>query len=144
MSKVKEWRALDHCDDKRNKSQATEEQDANQTNITQQQSEEWIIIKDSEYVEVETTDTQAAASLQIGIEVAIAVVLRLAIADDGQVEDILQDFNQITRMRQSNRQKTIVEKSKDVNITTIDTDVAVNLQLLIQLLIGIIVSLEIL
>lgn len=144
MSKVKEWRALDHCDDKRNKSQATEEQDANQTNITQQQSEEWIIIKDSEYVEVETTDTQAAASLQIGIEVAIAVVLRLAIADDGQVEDILQDFNQITKMRQSNRQKTIVEKSKDVNITTIDTDVAVNLQLLIQLLIGIIVSLEIL
>uniref|UniRef100_UPI0036D391E0 spore coat protein n=1 Tax=Flavobacterium myungsuense TaxID=651823 RepID=UPI0036D391E0 len=50
MSKVKEWRALDHCDDKRNRSQAIVEQDANQKNITKQQSEEWIIIKDSEYV----------------------------------------------------------------------------------------------
>ena len=144
MSKVKEWRALDHCDDVRNKSNATEEQDANQTNITKQLSEEWIIIKDSEYVRVETTDTQAAASIQIGLEAALAIILRIAIADDGQVEDILQDFKQITKTRQSNRQKTIVEKSIDVNITTIDTDVAINLQLLIQLLLAVIVSLDIL
>ncbi|MCM3740863.1 spore coat protein [Oceanobacillus luteolus] len=144
MSKTKEWRALDYCEDNRGGSQAIVEQDAEQTNITKQLSEEWIIIKDSECVNVETTDTQVALSLQIGIEAALAIVLRLAIADDNQVEDILQDFKQISKTNQSNRQKTIVEKSKYVDIVTVDTDIAVHLQILIQLLLGVIATLDIL
>lgn len=143
MSRIKEWRALDHCDDDK-KSNATVDQDANQTNITRQQSEEWIIIKDSEDINVTTTDTQAAASLQIGIEAALAIILRLAVADDNQVEGVLQDFNQVTRTRQSNRQKTIVEKSKNIDIVTMDLDIAINLQLLIQLLLAVIATLDIL
>ncbi len=90
-------RALDHCDDNNNDSQAIVDQEAEQINTTKQHSEEWIIIKDSEGVNVETTDTQAALSLQIGIEAALAIVLRLAIADDNRVEGVLQDFKQISR-----------------------------------------------
>lgn len=143
MSRVKEWRALDHCDD-RNSHDAIVDQEAEQKNITKQYSEEWIIIKDSEDVNVTTTDIQAAVSLQIGIEAALALVLRLSIADSNQAEDVLQDFSQVTRMRQSNRQKTIVEKSKNIDIITLDTDIAVNLQLLVQLLLAIIATLDIL
>lgn len=144
MSRVTEWRALDHCDDNTKSNNAIADQEAVQANITKQRSEEWIIIKDSEDINVTTTDTQAAASLQIGIEAALALVLRISIADSNQVEDILQDFKQVTRTRQSNRQKTIVEKSKHVEIVTVDTDIAINLQLLVQLLLAVIATLDIL
>ena len=137
------WRALEQCDDSR-QSDAIVEQDAIQRNTTRQRSEEWIIIKDSEDIQVKTTDTQAAVSLQVGIEAALAIVLRLAIADDSRVEGVLQDFHQVTRTRQSNRQKTIVEQSKNIEIVTRDLDVAINLQLLIQLLLAVIAVLDIL
>ncbi|GLO64906.1 MULTISPECIES: spore coat protein [Oceanobacillus] len=142
MTYAKEWRALDHCDDDKNN--ADIEQEADQVKSEKQFSDEWIIIKDSEGVEVTSTDTQAAISLQIGIQVAIAVVLSITIADSERSDDVLQDFKQVIKVKQSNRQKTIVEKSKNVSITTTDTDIAINIQLLIQVLVAIVVSLDIL
>nr|WP_040983817.1 spore coat protein [Oceanobacillus jeddahense] len=139
----KEWRALDYCDDDQN-NQAVVDQEAKQKNITKQSSEEWIIIKDSEGVTVTTTDTQVAISLQVGIEVAIAVVLSITLADSDKAKTVFQDLEQVMKTKQSNRQKTIIEKSKNVNITTTDTDIAINIQLLIQLLLAIVVSLDIL
>ncbi|GAB3790837.1 spore coat protein [Virgibacillus kimchii] len=143
MSKTKEWRALDHCDDT-TRNDETVLQEGEQSVTTQQESFEWIIIKDSEDINVTTTDTQVAASLEVGIQVAIAVVLSIAIGSSSQADDVVQDLKQVTRNRQSNRQKTIVEHSKDVDITTRDTDIAINLQLLIQILVAIVVSLDIL
>ncbi len=144
MSRVTEWRALDYCDNKEKPKDAVVEQKATQANVITQKSEEWIIIKDSEDIKVTTTDTKAAASLQVGIEAALALVLRISLDDCDQVEDILQDFKQVTRTRQSNRQKTIIEKSKHIEIETLDTDIAINLQLLVQLLLAVIATLDIL
>jgi len=144
MAYAKEWRALDHCDDRDDRNDADVQQEADQLASTKQFSDEWIIIKDSEGVEVTTTDTQAAISLQIGIQVAIAVVLSITIGDSERSDDVLQDFKQIIKTKQSNRQKTIVEKSKNVQITTTDTDIAINIQLLIQILVAIVVNLDIL
>ncbi|WP_080875389.1 spore coat protein [Oceanobacillus timonensis] len=143
MMQKKEWRALDYCDDNQN-NQADVDEAAKQQSLTKQSSEEWIIIKDSEGVTVTTTDTQAAINLQVGIEVAIAVVLSITLADSDKAKAVFQDLDQVMKTKQSNRQKTIVEKSKDVNITTTDIDVAINVQLLIQLLVAIVVSLDIL
>lgn len=140
--KTKKWRALDHCDD--DKQNAIVSDEADQLNQTIQASEEWIIIKDSEEVDVTTTDTQAAVSLQVGIQVAIAVVINIAIADTNQADQVMKDFNQLFKTKQSNRQKTIVEKSKNVEVVTTDTDIAINIQLLIQILVAIVVSLDIL
>jgi len=140
--KTKKWRALDHCDD--DKQNAIVSDEADQLNQTIQASEEWIIIKDSEEVDVTTTDTQAAVSLQVGIQVAIAVVINIAIADTDQADQVMKDFNQLFKTKQSNRQKTIVEKSKNVEVVTTDTDIAINIQLLIQILVAIVVSLDIL
>ncbi|MFC4025370.1 spore coat protein [Oceanobacillus longus] len=142
MTQLKEWRALDHCDDRDEK--ADVDQEAVQHDTIKQVSDEWIIIKDSECIDVTTTDTQAAVSLQLGIQVAIAVVLSITIGDSNRAKDVMQDFNQVSKTRQSNHQKTIVEGSKNVQITTIDTDVSINIQLLVQLLVAIVASLDIL
>ncbi|SFB05773.1 spore coat protein X [Lentibacillus halodurans] len=142
MTKTK-WRALDHCDES-DRNNATVTQDADQSVSNQQVSDEWIIIKDSQNIDVTTTDRQVAASLQLGIEAAIAVVINIAIADGTQSEGITQDFRQMINTRQGNRQKTIVEQSRDIQITTTDTDIAINIQLLFQILVAIVASLDIL
>ncbi|WP_067726344.1 spore coat protein [Oceanobacillus damuensis] len=140
---LKEWRALDHCDTDSDDN-AVVEQEAVQHDSIKQVSNEWIIIKDSEGIDVTTTDTQAAVSLQLGIQVAIAVVLSITIGDSDQAKHVMQDFNQVSKTRQSNRQKTIIEGSRNVEITTTDTDIAVNIQLLVQILVAIVASLDIL
>lgn len=143
MTKVKEWRALDHCDENsQNDSTAPQEGEQSVSNV--QESYEWIIIKDSEDINVTTTDIQAAVTLQLGIQVAIAIVLNLSIGDSSRSEKVIQDLKQVVNTRQSNRQKTIVEKSRQVNITTMDTDVAINIQLLLQVLVAIVVRLGVL
>ncbi|KKE78154.1 spore coat protein [Oceanobacillus caeni] len=143
MSRLKEWRALDHCDTTGGDN-ATIEKDSDQLAKTQQVSDEWIIIKDSEKVNVTTTDTQAAISLQAGIQVAIAIVLNITIADSNRAEQVFDDLKQVIKTRQANRQKTIVEKSVNVEITTQDTDVAINIQLLLQILVAIVLLLDVL
>ncbi|QKY71781.1 spore coat protein [Lentibacillus sp. CBA3610] len=144
MTKTK-WRALDHCDDNtRDQSDAAVVQNADQSVYNQQVSDEWIIIKDSQDVDVSTTDRQAAVSLQLGIEAAITAVINIAIADGTQSDGVTQDLRQMSKTRQGNRQKTIVEQSRDIEITTTDTDVAINIQLLFQVLAAIVAALDIL
>ncbi len=138
------WRALDYCKSNINdQNNAAVTQDADQAVSNQQISDEWIIIKDSENIDVTTTDRQAAVSLQLGIEAAIAAVISIAIGGSAS-QGVSQDINQMIGTRQGNRQKTIVEQSSDIQITTTDTDIAVNIQLLFQVLATIVVSLDIL
>ncbi|WP_010529276.1 spore coat protein [Lentibacillus jeotgali] len=143
MTKTK-WRALDHCDETRDQNDAEVMQDADQAFSNKQISDEWIIIKDSQDIDVTTTDRQAAVSLQLGIEAAIAAVINISIGDGTQSDSVSQSIKQMVNTRQGNHQKTIVEQSRDVEITTRDTDVAVNIQLLFQILAAIVVSLDIL
>lgn len=143
MTKSK-WRALDHCDGSSDRDDANVVQDADQVVSNQQISDEWIIIKDSQNIDVTTTDRQAAVSLQLGVEAAIAAVINISIGNSSQSDSITQGIRQMVNTRQGNRQKTIVEQSRDIEITTRDTDVAVNIQLLFQILAAIVASLDIL
>ncbi|MGD6966666.1 spore coat protein [Rossellomorea vietnamensis] len=139
----KKWRALDHhCDDKGHG--ADVQQDADQYVKNEQKSYEWIIIKDSEGVDVQTTDTQAAVSLQLGIQAAIAAVISITIGDSDQGKAVAQDIKQFIKTRQSNKQKTIIENSKKVKVVTTDTDLAINIQALLQILVAIVVKLDVL
>jgi spore coat protein X len=138
----KKWRALDHhCDDKKNG--ADVEQEGDQVVKSEQKSYEWIIIKDSEGVDVHTTDTQAAVSLQLGIQAAIAAVISITIGDSDQGKAVAQDLKQFIKTKQSNKQKTIIEHSKKVKVVTTDTDLAVNIQALLQILVAIVVKLDV-
>jgi spore coat protein X len=146
MSEDKKWRALDHCEKGKDKCDdgPTVLQDGDQFMKTEQQSFEWIIIKDSEGVDVQTTDTQAAVSLQLGLQAAIAAVISITIGDTDRGNAVVQDIKQVMKNKQRNTQKTIVESSKNVKITTTDTDVAVNIQALLQILIAVVVKLDVL
>jgi len=93
---------------------------------------------------VNTTDIQAAVSLQLGIQAAITAVIIATIGDTEQGRAVLQDIRQFTRNRQRNSQRTIIEGSRNVSVTTTDIDLAVNIQALLQILVAIIVKLDIL
>lgn len=139
----KKWRALDHCDVPRSNDKDVD-QDGKQVVSTKQQSYERIIVKDSEGVEIQTTDTQAAISLQLGIQAAIAAVISVTIGDSDQGRAVTQDLNQFIKTKQRNVQTTIVEGSRNISVTTTDTDLAVNIQAMLQILVAIVAKLDIL
>lgn len=143
MSKEKKWRAMDHCDTGKGK-EAEVSQEADQKLVTKQQSYEWIIIKDSECVDVHTTDTQAAISLQLGLQAAIAAVISISIGDSEKGKAVVNEIKQVLKTKQRNTQKTIIEGSKHVEVKTTDTDVAVNIQALLQILVTLVAKLDIL
>lgn len=139
----KKWRALDHCDDPIGK-ESDVLQDGKQSVSTKQQSFERIIVIDSEGVEIHSTDTQAAISLQLGIQAAIAAVISVTIGDSAQGRAVTQDLNQFIKTKQRNVQTTIVEGSRNISVTTTDTDLAVNIQAMLQILVAIVAKLDIL
>ncbi|WP_419883459.1 spore coat protein [Peribacillus sp. B-H-3] len=120
------------------------EQEAVQNSTQLQLSEELVYIKDSCDVNVTSTDVKAALSLQAALQAAIVVVISISIADSSRAEQITQELLQSSKISQITRQKTIIENSRNVEVTTTDAQVAVNIQLLLQLLLALIVELDIL
>ncbi|MDT8861701.1 spore coat protein [Alkalihalobacillus sp. MEB130] len=140
---TKRWSALDSSachpmDDD------TVTQSAGQVDKTFQQSEEYIIIKDSCDVNVSSTDTKAAVSLQASLQAAIALVVSISIASSEQAEQITQELLQSTKTKQLTFQKTVIENSRNVDVTTTDTQIGVNIQLLLQILLALLVNLDVL
>jgi spore coat protein X len=119
------------------------EQEARQVEETFQDSHECIIIRDSEDVSVHTTNTHAAVNLQAALQLAIAVVLSITIGDSPTSDSIVQELTQRTETTQLTRQKLLIENSHDVHVTTTDTDAAVNIQLLLQVLLALVVKLDV-
>lgn len=121
-----------------------ENQDGNQHINTQQASFESIFIKDSCDVEISTTDTQAALNVQVGLQAAIALIISISIADSDKADKITQDLFEKIKSSQVNKQHTYVENSRGVRVTTTDTDIAVNAQVLLQVLLALVARLDIL
>jgi spore coat protein X len=122
----------------------TVEQEAVELSDTDQFSGESIFIKDSCDVCVKTTDTQASINLQAALQLAIALVLSLTIADSQKAETVAQDLLQRVQVRQENRQRLIITNSRSVNVTTSDTDASVNLQVLVQVLLALVAKIDVL
>lgn len=118
-------------------------QQADQVSDIEQKSYERIIIKDSCDIKVKTTETQVAVSLQAALQVAIALVVNLTIADSEQAEHVTQELLQYSQIEQVNRQTVYIENSRDIEVTTTDTDVAVSIQLLLQLLLALLIQIDI-
>ncbi|MCG1020941.1 spore coat protein [Sutcliffiella horikoshii] len=119
-------------------------QEAAQVNKMVQKSYEQIIIKDSCDIEVTTTDTKIAVSLQAAIQAAIALVISVSIADSNKAEQVIQELLQSSKSVQVNSQQTYIQNSRGVRVTTTDTDLVLNIQLLLQLLIALVVAVDIL
>ncbi|MEC1069983.1 spore coat protein [Priestia megaterium] len=134
----KKWRALDHCEFGNNG--AAIDQDADAVSSLDQGSFEWIIVKDSEGVTVDTVDTQAAAQLQFAVQGALAIIFTL-LAGNVQGKIITQELNALLKTNQKNTQKTVIEGSKNITVSTVDTDVAANIQLTAQTVIAALIAL---
>ncbi|MCQ6287262.1 spore coat protein [Bacillus cereus] len=119
-------------------------EEAIQTDEIDQISEEYIEIVDSADVQVITTDTKAALSIQAALQAAIVVVVSISIADSEKSDKITQELFQKSSIKQINRQKTFIKNSRNVTVTTTDTDIAVNIQILLQILLALLVKLNIL
>lgn len=119
-------------------------QEAGQDLVLFQVSDEGIFIKDSEDVTVETTDTQLALSIQAAIQVAIALVINLTIADSTRAEQVTQQILTSAVTQQRKKQRIIIIGSENVTVKATDTDVAISLQLLIQILLALLLQIDIL
>lgn len=143
------WVALDEnsehprgvCKDDSNDDAMNE---ADQIADIDQDSHEVIIIRDSCDINVDTTDTKIAVSLQAALQVAIAVVVNITIADDQRAEKVTQELLEMAQIRQSNRQKLVIVNSRDIEVSTTDTDVAISLQVMLQILVALFAQLDIL
>ncbi|MDL4839754.1 spore coat protein [Aquibacillus sp. LR5S19] len=138
----KKWNALDPVQN--HPFDETVIQDADAVLKNEQKSIESIVIKDSADVEVTTTDTQAALNVQAALQVAVALVISISIADSSQADAVTQDLLAKLKTSQTNKQQVYIENSRGVNVSTTDTDIAVNVQLLLQVLIALVVRLDIL
>lgn len=121
----------------------TVHQDADEDIDNLQYSGELIVIKDSENINIQSTDTQVAVNVQVALQVAIALVLQIAIADSSRAEQVTQDLLQQLDVKQINRQKVLIENSRDVTIVTTDTDVSASVQVLLQVLLAIVAKIEV-
>ncbi|MED2793552.1 spore coat protein [Bacillus wiedmannii] len=119
-------------------------EEAIQAGEIDQVSEEYIEIVDSADIQVTTTDTKAALSIQAALQAAIVVVVSISIADSEKADKITQELFQKSSIKQINRQKTLIKNSRNVTVTTTDTDIAVNIQILLQILLALLVKLNIL
>ncbi|HDR6808066.1 TPA: spore coat protein, partial [Bacillus thuringiensis] len=86
-------------------------EEAIQTDEIDQVSEEYIEIVDSADVQVTTTDTKAALSIQAALQAAIVVVVSISIADSEKADKITQELFQKSSIKQINRQKTFIKNS---------------------------------
>lgn len=123
---------------------ATDSQNGDEFAFMEQESAELIWVKESCNIEINTTDTQAGISLQAGLQLAIALVLRITIGDSDQSEAVSQELIQQFDLTQSNRQKIYIYNTKDARVTTTDLDLAVNIQALLQLLLALVIIVDIL
>ncbi|MDX8288451.1 spore coat protein [Metabacillus indicus] len=110
-----------------------------------QRSTERISIVDSTDVNVLTIDVQAALALQAAIQAAIVLIIRLSFADDiEQADRFSEELFQFTSIDQVNEQEILIKDSHNVNVGALDLDLVITIQLLIQVLAALALSLDIL
>ncbi|WP_067620030.1 spore coat protein [Alicyclobacillus acidiphilus] len=102
-----------------------------------------VIVKDSAEVQVETADFQAALALQLTLQLALALILSVAIADDATYTRVVNDIVSRIQEVQLLRRVIRIEGSYNVRVRVLATELAFNLQLLLQLMATIVAQLEV-
>ncbi|WP_158737424.1 spore coat protein [Alteribacillus sp. YIM 98480] len=145
-SSERRWDALDpsvnheDCNSTRRRRRT---QSGEQSNKTLQLSEEYIKIIDSCDVTVEMTELKAALSLQAGLQAVILILVTITIGDSEKADRFTQELIQTAKIKQLTYQNILVENSREVTIEKVDTQLAANIQLLLQLLIAVAIVVDI-
>lgn len=138
------WSALDphvkHCGGRHD-----DTQHAGQSNKTVQISEDSVVVIDSCDVTIVSDDRQGALNLQASLHAAILIVVAVSIfgGDVTKAEKFTQELTQTAKVKQLNFHETYVENSRDVKIEMSDRHIAINIQLLLQLLLAVAVIADI-
>ncbi|MDG1606685.1 spore coat protein, partial [Bacillus paranthracis] len=109
----KKWSALDYSNPHPSFKNASVSEAAAQESKTYQISEESITIVDSADVEVTTTDTKAALSIQAALQAAIVVIISISIADSEKADRVAQELFQKSSIKQINKQETVIRNSRN-------------------------------
>lgn len=102
-----------------------------------------VIIKDSEAVEVTLANLQAVISLQLALQLAIALVVSVSVASATATERITQDLIQSVYSRQSNISTVVIEGSRNITVTEVGAEIALNIQILLQVLVALLAKVEV-
>lgn len=139
------WRALGPDEWFRSPhSEATISQTEDQFSSTEQDSDEVIIVKDSCDITIHITDTKASVSLQLGLQLAIVLLVSITVGDTERTMAIANQIIQGFQTRQKNRRRIIIENSRNVSVIITETDISLNIQTLLQVLLAIVVKADIL
>lgn len=114
-----------------------------QTEYSEQGTYVTVIVRDSAQVEILNSDFQAALSLQVTLQLALAIILSVAIADDAAYTRILNEIVDRIHEVQLTRRVIEIENSYNVQVQVVATELAFNLQLLLQLMLAIVAKLEV-
>ncbi len=124
--------------------EATVVAESGEFSFMDQESAELIWVKESCDITINTTDTQAAVSLQVALQLAIAIVVSITIGDSDRSDHVSDQLLQLSNIEQTNKQKIYIYNTKEATVTTTDTDVAINVQILLQILLTLVVLVDIL
>lgn len=119
------------------------QQEGQQISTTLQEESDYVVIRDSQNVTVTTTDTQASINLQAALQLAITLILSIAIGTSEQAESVSQDLLQRVQVTQETHLKMLISNSSDVTVDVTDTQAAANVQVLLQVLLALVAKLEI-
>ncbi|MGG3573272.1 spore coat protein [Bacillus gobiensis] len=107
-------------------------------------AEETIYIVGSEVITINSTNNKIALSLQAAVQAIIALVIQLTIADSDKADSIRNQIS--SNMKWLNRKMKVIyiENSSNVTVTVSSVDIAVTLQFMLQILLSILATVDIL
>ncbi|MFD2705209.1 spore coat protein [Salibacterium lacus] len=141
----RKWNALESSSENCCGGSGDSTQHGEQTNKTIQLSEEYIEIIDCCDVNISNTDIKGALNVQAGLQAAILILITVSIGGNSErAEAFTQDLIQSAKIKQQTYQHMYIENSRGVTMDMRDTQLAVNIQLLLQLLIAVAAALNIL
>ena len=112
------------------------EQEGTQVSKEFQLVDDILIIKESNNIEVSITDQQTALSIQATLQVAVVVILELIFGGTPGATEVQQELLQLTKLKQVNKKKIIIERSNEVTVTSLDEQTEASIQVLFQFLIS--------
>lgn len=107
-------------------------------------SEETIYIIGSEAIIINSTNNKIALSLQAAVQAIIALVIQLTIADSEKADSVRNQISSNMKWLNRNKKVIYIENSSNVTVTVSSVDIAVTLQFMLQILLSILATADIL
>jgi len=103
-----------------------------------------VTIRDSENVQIDVSELQAGIAFQATLQLAISLVLSIAVAGATEATSMETDLIQSVYTNQSHVMNIVVDESRDVRVTVASAQATASIQALLQVLLSLVEKLDIL